>query len=302
MTRNKKTVGLVKKQQRAGYVFVLPIIIGLVLIFAPVMFQTVFFSFNQVKMGANGYFTVPIQFSNYVKLFTQDTWFVQNTISSVKSVITDFICVLIFSFFIATILNHKFKGRTFARVIFFLPVVLSTGIISKLESGDLLMSLMQQSNGASTGIINSMAGMDLTQFLMSTAFSPALINFVIAAISNIYNIVVSSGVQILIFTAGLQSISPQLYEAAHVEGCSGWEAFWKITLPMISPLILVNGIYTIIDSCTKPTNTIMAQVLSQTILANYSYASAMAIVYLILIALVMGILYLISKRYIFYQD
>lgn len=300
--KKRKTIGLVRLQNRAGYLFVLPIIIGLVFFFIPVFGKTVFFSFNEVKMVKDGYVTNPIGFLNYISLFSQDSWYIQTALQSILSVFIDFISILFFSFFVAVLLNQKFKGRTIARVIFFLPVVLATGIVSKIESGDLLMSMMQQGAQASVGGINVLSMTDIKQFLLSTAFNPTLINFVVSAIDRMYSIIVSSGVQILIFIAGLQSIPSQLYEAAQVEGCSGWEAFWKITLPMISPLILVNGIYTIIDSCTKSTNTIMDQVLNQTMMANYSYASVMAIVYLGAIAIMMSIIFLVTKKLVFYQN
>ena len=298
--KRKKSIGLVEKQNAAGYIFVLPIIIGIVL-FIPIFARTVFFSFNQVKMGTDGYTTSFIGLSSYVKLFTQDAWFIQTALSSLGSVLIDFISILVFSFFISVVLNQRFIGRGLARVIFFLPVVLATGIMLKVESGDMLMGMMQQNTAADVGNISG-GMMDIRTFLQSTAFNPTLVQFVVGAIDRVYNIVISSGVQILVFIAGLQSISPQLYEAASVEGCSGWEAFWKITLPMISPLILVNGIYTIIDSSTKSTNTVMDQVLNQTVMGEYSYASAMALVYMAAIIAIIGVLFLMSRKLIFYQN
>ena len=79
-------------------------------------------------------------------------------------------------------------------------------------------------------------------------------------IDAIYDIIMASGIQIIVFLTGLQSISPSLYEAADVEGCSAWESFWKITFPMVSPLLLVNCIYTIIDFFMKNDNTVMEHI------------------------------------------
>lgn len=183
----------------------------------------------------------------------------------------------------------------------FLPVVLEVGIVSVVAQGDLVMSLMQSSH-ADTGAISSLGSFDIREFLLSTSMSTGIANFIISAIDRMYTIVVSSGVQILVFLAGLQSVPPQLYESAHVEGCSGWEAFWKITLPMISPLILVNGIYTIVDSSSNSTNQIMSLVVSETETGAYSHASAMAMVYLAAVALIMGLFYIIARRLVFYQD
>lgn len=297
----KKSSSLLKKQQRAGYVFTAPIILGMLVVFIPVIIQTFAFSVNRPQPSVDGYTTTYIGLSEYKQLMV-NTWFTQNLVSSIVSVLTEFISVLIFSFFIAVLLNQNFKGRTLARVIFFLPVVVSAGIISKLEVGDLLTSSMQQMNGADTGVINSMASMDLVGMIQNLSLNSSLTDFAINTISNIYNIIVSSGVQILIFVAGLQSISPHLYEAAHVEGCSGWESFWKITLPMVSPLILVCGIYTVIDSCTKPGNVIMTQVLNQTSMGYYSTASSMALVYFAIVAVIMTAIFLIARKLVFYQE
>src|SRR5699024_2697660 len=112
----------------------------------------------------------------------------------------------------------------------------------------------------STGLFSSLE----LKYYMSRIFefSPILTNMTVGAAENIYNVVNTSGVQILIFLAGLQTISSSIYEAAYIEGCSGWECFWKITFPMISPLILVNVIYSIIDSFTRSNNPVMNSITS----------------------------------------
>lgn len=302
MKNRRKGSDLKKKQQRAGYVFVAPIIAGLAFIFLPIILQTFAFSIFRPVVTKEGYDYLYIGISEYVKLFTQDTWYMQNLVLSIRMVAVDFASILIFSFFVAVILNKGFRGRGLARVLFFLPVVISAGIISKLEIGDLLTSSMNQMSGADTGVINAMASMDLIAMIRKLSVNGILTEFIIGAVSGIYNIVVSSGVQILVFIAGLQSIPVHLYEAAHVEGCSAWESFWKITLPMISPLILVSGLYTVIDSCSKPGNTIMTQVLHQTTMGNYSYSSTMALVYFTLVSLMMGMVFLFVRKLIFYQE
>ncbi|MHB1454248.1 MAG: carbohydrate ABC transporter permease [Saccharofermentanales bacterium] len=302
MGNKRKGSDLKKKQQRAGYVFVAPVIVGLAFIFLPIILQTFTFSLFRPVVTKDGYDYLYIGLSEYIKLFTQDTWYLQNLVLSIRMVAVDFASILIFSFFVAVILNKKFRGRGFARVLFFLPVVISAGIISKLEIGDLLTSSMNQMSGADTGVINAMASMDLIAMIRKLSVNGILTEFIIGAVSGIYNIVVSSGVQILVFIAGLQSIPVHLYEAAHVEGCSAWESFWKITLPMISPLILVSGLYTVIDSCSKPANVIMTQVLHQTTMGNYSYSSTMALVYFTLVSLMMGMVFLFVRKLIFYQE
>ena len=99
-------------------------------------------------------------------------------------------------------------------------------------------------------------------------------------IDSIYDIVMASGIQIIVFLSGLQAISPSLYEAADVEGCSGWESFWKITFPMVSPLLLVNCIYTIIDFFMKNDNKVMELIYQVTYQdMKFGVSSAMSWIY-----------------------
>ena len=297
----KKTVGLNANRDRWGYVFVLPAIIGLLLVFAPMFFQTAWFSVSSIDV-TEGVKTEWVGFVNFKNLFTKDQWYIQTTVASVRTVLIDFVSVLIFSFFVAVMLNSKIKGRAAARVIFFLPVLLSAGIINQIENVDITRSMLAQGAQISAATLDSASRFDIKQIISTIIYYPALTNFIVASIDRLYIIIVSSGVQILVFTAALQSVSASLYEAAKVEGCSEWESFWKITLPMVSPIILVNGVYTIIDACSKPSNPIMSQVLHQTITGRYSYASAMAIVYLSIIAMIMAFIYFVVKRLVFYHE
>ena len=144
--------------------------------------------------------------------------------------------------------------------------------------------------------------MDFKYLFSSMKVGTELVEYVIGAINNIYNIVNRSGVQMLIFLAGLQSISPAIYESCEIEGASAWETFWKITFPMISPMILTNAVYTIIDAFTSSTNTVMSyidQVYSKT--DGDVLSSAMAWMYfLIVIAIIAGVVGILSM-YVFYQ-
>ena len=130
---------------------------------------------------------------------------------------------------------------------------------------------------------------DIYDILSVFSMPLSLYEFVTDLVEGLYFIIISSGVQILLFLTALHSVSPQIYESAKVEGATGWESFWKITLPMISPVIQVNGIYTLIDSCTKSTNVIMSQVLNDTRQRAYSQAAAEAIIYLLAVSLFIGI-------------
>jgi ABC-type sugar transport system permease subunit len=104
----------------------------------------------------------------------------------------------------------------------------------------------------------------------------------------------------LIFLAGLQSISPAIYEACDIEGATSWETFWKITFPMISPMILVNGVYTIIDSFTSEANVVMVYIAGKYDLGR-EFATAMSWIYFTVVMLVIGLVAVIARSMVFYQ-
>ena len=214
--------------------------------------------------------------------------------------------IVIFSFFAATLLNKPFKGRGLARTVFFLPVILTSGVIFAIENSNMLMSMAQESinnpaaQGNSAGAFESL---QLQALLSTSNLPPTFVEYLTNAVDQIYDVINASGVQILVFLAGLQSISPSLYEAAHVEGATGWEAFWKITFPMVSPLILVNVVYSIVDSFTKPTNEMMIAIQDTAFkLSYYGYSAAMAWIYFIVVLILLGIVGFIISRYVFYQN
>lgn len=299
--KKRKLSSLTKKQTRAGYIFVLPAIVGVLLLFFPMIAETVWFSLSNVKVTRTGYTASFTGLNHYISLLSTNAWYLQNALASLGDMLIDFFSVMIFSFFVAVLLNQKFKGRTLARVIFFLPVILSTGIIATLDVQDTVVSAVTA--GTSLNIGTSSLGMpDIYDILSVFSMPLSLYQFVTGLIEGLYFIIISSGVQILLFLTALHSVSPQIYESAKVEGATGWESFWKITLPMISPVIQVNGIYTLIDSCTKSTNVIMSQVLNDTMQMAYSQAAAEAIIYLLAVSLFIGIFTGISNKLVFYQE
>ena len=97
------------------------------------------------------------------------------------------------------------------------------------------------------------------------------------------------------FLAGLQGISPTLYEASSVEGATAWENFWMITFPMLTPIILVNTVYTIVDSFMDLSNGVMAQILGTTSNIEYGKAAAMGWSYTLTILAILGLVFLIFK-------
>ena len=246
------------RRARIGTLFILPFIIGFLAFMVRPLITSLEMSFSKVNVVAGT--MTPVKFDNYSYAFVADPGFNKLLVNEIGRMAINVIATLVLSFVIAVILNQNFKGRTLCRVIFFLPVILSSGVLPGIEKQNQFFNLMtsiSESVNESSGVNLSMA---LQNLLSVSGVAGEVFDVIFQMIDAIYDIVMASGIQIIIFLSGLQSISPSLYEAADVEGCSAWESFWKITFPMVSPLLLVNCIYTIIDFFMKNNNQVMEHI------------------------------------------
>ena len=306
-TRKRKIASLDRKKARAGWVFVLPFVIGFVIVYLPIIWSSIFMSFHSLNiLTGGGYELEWVGLENYQYALTKDPSFVQTLIEGLKELAFDIPAILIFSLFMAVLLNQKMAGRAVFRAIFFVPVILSTGIMETIEGQNILGSMMEDnasvdgsSSSASSEIVNIM---DIEVLFSSMKVGRELLDIVVTMINQIYDIVNRSGVQMLIFLAGLQSISPAIYEACRIDGATAWETFWKITFPMISPMILVNGVYTIIDSFTTNSNSVMTYINSVYQSSEGQVrSSAMAWMYFLIVMLILALVAALFSAYVFYQ-
>lgn len=304
--RKQRSFQFNKKRIIAGYLFILPFIIGFIALFLFPLVQSFIFSISDIQIKTGGYALVDRGFEHYIQALTVDADFRKALSSSFSQLAFNLPTIIVFSFFAATLLNKTFRGRGIARIIFFLPVILASGVIAAVESGDLLTAIVQSSytsDIAATGATNFLGGFRLETIFQQINLPPQYTAFIIGAVNNLYGIISQSGVQILIFLAALQSIPSSLYEASNIEGATAWENFCKISFPMASPYILVNTVYTIIDSFTSANNSVMRRVMSESIgKFEYGYGSAMAWIYLVCIIVVLIVVVGIIKRFIFYYD
>ena len=286
-----------------GWLFVSPFVFGFAVYFIWVLVDSVKFSFSKINVGKSGYTLTFLGWENYYQALRVDPDFMQILLSNVISMFTTIPVILIFSLFIAVILNKKMPGRTAFRAIFFIPVVVSVGLIEAADSGNYVLSSMSALAPIETGAQTSTGGLlsfaDVQTLLQGLNFSPTLIEFVTGAVDNIMTVINQSGVQIIIFLVGIQSISPSIYESAVIEGATGWESFWKITFPMISPMILVNLFFSIIDFFTRSSNCIMQHIKSK---GYTGVASAMSWIYFLVITVILVAAALLIKRFVFYQN
>ena len=306
--KRRKVVSLDKKKARGGWFFVLPFVIGFVFLYLPILIRSVEYSFSMITPDrGQGYLLTHVGFENYSDALFSDAEFIKTLTGSIQQLVFDVPAIVIFSLFMAIILNQKMIGRAVFRAIFFIPVILTTGLIDQIDQSNAAMAYMSSGSidtGVASGSGDIISAMDITNLLGNMAVGTELVEYVVGIVNNIYNIVNRSGVQMLIFLSGLQSISPSIYESCKMDGASGWETFWKITFPMISPMILVNAVYTVIDSFTSESNAVMRyikNVYSTGTVRPRELSSAMSWIYFLMVLLLIGFVALVASAFVFYQ-
>lgn len=287
----KKKKGLYQKQALTGHFFCIPLYIGAILFFILPLIQSIRYSFSHVTPEIGTMLTENVGWENFHYIFRVDLNFNNNLISSFTNLLYQVPFILIASLFLATIINQKFVGRTFVRAVFFLPVIVASGVVISLIQGDALSSTMMAGDEETT-IFNSSV---LEEFLNDVGLNQKIIEYFTTITNNIFDLLWKTGIQTLMFLAGLQGISPTLYEASAVEGATSWENFWLITFPMLIPIILVNTVYTIVDSFTDLSNGVMEQILGTTNNIEYGIAAAMGWIYTLIILAVLGIIFFVFK-------
>lgn len=288
----------------AGILFCLPFIIGFLIFFLSPIILYVTMSFSKLTLNDVGNMSfIPMGWDNYYEaLFVQQDY-ISKVFSSLGELMLMFPSILLFSLFIAMLLNQKFYGRTFCRAVFFLPVLIASGVAGASQNDALTSAAVSAVSGAVSG---DMETLNLTKSLLSligASIDTELLGIVEKLLSSIYDITMFSGIQILIFLAGLQNISPSLYEASAIEGATAWENFWKITLPMISPIVLVNAVYTVVDVLGSTSNSVVNELYSLAISdTKYGLSSAMGIIYFGITFLIVGIVIFGISRMVFYEE
>lgn len=299
-------LSLTKKKSLWGVVFLLPWLLGFLLFFLKPFLESIYYSFNIVKVVEGGVSTEFVGWDNYIKAFTVDPIFNRLIITMLTSTLPQVLVVIIFSIIAAILINGNYPGRSIARTIFFIPIIMGTEIASATLVG---RDIISQEIAGNAGMANFGKNFIL-DILSNTGLPTEIVNFVLAAVSNIFPILAKSGVPTLVFLAGLQTISPSLYEVAKIEGASNYETFWKVTLPMLSPMILVSTVYSIIDGFFRHSTIIngtrygiidrMHEIaFSQ---ANYGLSAAMTTVYMLVNIIIISLVSFLISRVVFYYD
>src|SRR5574344_1704626 len=302
----KSKIGLTKQRSVIGYIFILPFILGFLFFMVKPLGQSLKMALSDVALSITGFSITWNNFANFKRAFTVDPEFNRMLVESITTMIFRSLATIVFSFFVSLILNQKFKGRALVRSIFFMAVILSSGVLVGLEYNNSLMAELKATI-EEAGNSNTITAV-LEQILVSNTggvngISGKVFKTLFEIIDQIYEVAMASGIQIIIFLSGLQNISPSMYEAADMEGCTSWESLWKITVPMVSPLLLVCWIYTIIDFFMKTDNQIMEKINDMMIIQlNYGYSSALAWIYFLVVMVLIGISSFIISKVVYYYE
>lgn len=298
--KKKGMMTLNKKKARWGYLFMLPLCFGLIFQFGIPALRSLWFAFCEVTVtGTEGFKASFNNFDNFRTALLVNTTFREKAVQSLLAVLLNLPLITVFSFFAASLLNQKFRGRWLVRTIFFLPLVLSAPALMNFDAGDALQNMMGASgNFKSSQSLTGLESVNLANLLITSGVLPQTIaGYLASAADRIYDIIILSGVQILVFLAALQSIPVTMYEVAAIEGASAWESYWRITFPMTCPMIMTCMIYTIIDSFTARTNATLEMIEDTAFTTfNYGLSSAMSWIYTLLILLMLGLVVLIMRK------
>lgn len=240
--KKRRAVSYEMKKRNSGYLFISLWLVGFSLLFLVPFVTSIVYSFNDVQIDVGRLIMEPVGFANFRRMFLEDTDFLPSFWATITSLVkVPFIVML--SLFIALLLNQNFHGRTLARSVFFLPVIIMSGPVMTILNTDTFFSAVLGSERAST-LVEFASAQDL---LKTAGLDNVVSSYIVNVTSQLFTLVWSSGIQILIFLSGLQAVPQQYYEVAAVEGATSWEKFWKITFPSVAPMMLVNIVYTMVD-------------------------------------------------------
>ena len=294
---NKKLT-LKRKKSIIGFLFISPFLIGFIAFFAYPFIQAIIFSLSELNITHQGYDLIYSGLENYHHALFVDADFNRTLVESVSTTFAHIPAVIIFSFFIANILNQDFKGRLFARLVFFLPLILTSGVIIELEQQNVLYEELVEEAEFMLG-----GGTAIRMVFQQLRMPPGFLEYIFSIVDQIPQILEESAIPILIFLAGLQSIPNSLYESANIDGATGWEKFWKITWPLLTPLFLVNAVYIVVISLTSVRNPLVNFIQDQAWgAAGYGVSVAMSMIYFVAVIIMLGIVIAVISRNVHYMD
>ena len=294
MKKKKKYRGIEQLKSRYGLGFTAMWMIGFVVFFAYPIIQSIWYSFCEVTISLDGVSKEFIGLQNYNYILKQHPDYLNWLSADISTILYSFPIILLVSMVLAILLNQKFRGRLFFRVLYFLPVIIASGVVIKLMFQTTSEELTEA--GVTAAITESMFSIEDVIGWLNMPDKVAKI--VKSIINNIFDLLWSCGIQTILFIAGLQTIPRALYEASKVEGATKWEEFWFITFPSLGSVILLVAVYTMVDIFTNERNTLINMTYTMIKNGNYDETSAMLWIYFLAVGLVMGIVLFLYNRFL----
>ncbi len=288
------------RESVAGIVFSLPFIIGFLLFLAVPMGLSLIYSFSDYDILSPARFA---GFSNYIRIFTHDQTFISSVKATFYFALVSVPLRLVFALIVALILVRPTKAVGFYRAAYYLPSIIG---------GSVAISVLWRRMFAVDGVVNSLLGL-----IGIPSNLPWLSNTRTAIWTLIILAVWQFGSSMLIFLASLKQIPASLYEAAEIDGASGWRTFFNVTLPLLTPTIFFNLVMQTINGFLAFTQSLIitdGRPLNTTLFyavymyrqafqySNAGYAAALAWVMLAFIGLLTFILFRTKKYWVYQQD
>ena len=295
-TKKKHIKGIESRKSRYGWMFISPWILGFVLFFLIPFVKSIWYSFCYLELEWGGFVTEFVGLEHYKYLWNEDTTFVSNLSKALGNILYSLPIIVALSLVFALILNGKFKGRLLARAIFFLPVIVTSGVVLSVLTAEtpgqpVVMMVVGGTNSYSQGMI------DFDTILSGLNFPSKVTQFLSEYLSQIFGLVWSCGVQTVLFISGLQSVPGALYEVSKVEGATKWEDFWYITFPMLANTTLLVIIYTIVELVVSTTNPVIQQAYGlMNVNQVYDESSAILWFYFVIVGLIVSVLIFLYNR------
>lgn len=292
------------KRSITGYIFILPWLAGFIIFYLRSLIMTANFSLSEISVAVGGgYDSKFVGLQNYIYAFRAHGSFKQVLTTSVGNMLIDVPLITFFSLLMAMLLNKKFKGRTLVRAIFFLPVIMNSAAITAAidMSRQMLAGGLSASSAEMTNAVSGVNMMYYVEMFSNLGLPAGILDYIVAAVERINDIISASGVQIIIFIAALQSIPGSMYEVAKIEGATAYETFWKVTFPMVMPHIITNVVYTVVDNFANSEIVEMAYDTAFTEV-NYGLSSTMSLVSTAIVCVILVIVCgFIQKRTFYYN-
>ena len=293
---NKRLHALEKRRAKYGFYFCLPLIIGFIIFILFPLIQSVAFAFSKVNITIDG-FECEFKGLTYFKyILFEDAAYIARIDKAIGDFLYSLPFIVIFSLIIAIILNQQFKGRLIFRSIFFIPVIISTGIIMNFIMNDTQAVSMMDTTDKVSAFMSGF--IDFKEVLSGMGLPEDVTVLLLNYIDQIFNLLWTCGIQILLFVSGLQSVPQQLYEVSEVEGATAWETFWYVTFPMLGNTLILVIVFTSIDVLTSTNNDVMNSAFTLMQQQVYDVSSAILWIYFAAVAGIIGILFVVLQHYL----